>query len=521
MWLLLSQKSILWKAILYSIVLSTLTIGSFTVVAYIFLQSLIPHDVLGANIFDFMQTAAFLGRTLLVAGSLLLALAVVLAFSFARHLLQPILDIQHKIQRLDTRKWSYKRTVATGDEVEQLDKVMHSLVQRLRSLYGHQEEIIAQKTGELEAEYAKDRAILQSLTLGICVVDIAGTVRQLNDAAQQLLQAGAGTFIGKPATHVLMLSQNDQPITPKEHPVRICLRKRMPVHTDPGTHMAIQRQDGAYIPVKLSAVPFRKGHKILGAIVLFQDMTAERELDDMKTDFISLASHHLRTPLSALEWYLELLATEENHDLTVAQKSFLSESRRAAKKMTTVLDELMDADRFSQGGIVPVTQDVSTHALIAEVVNGVQKTADKANVRIEMHMCKKPIVVSTDPLLFGIILQNLISNAVHYAAGRKGARIHISCHGTARQSKIIVEDNGIGIPFAERGRIFEKLYRAKNAREHKVNGAGLGLYMSKKIADKIGAEIAFSSQEGKGTIFTVSIPRKSATARKTSKKRRL
>jgi len=515
---LLQQRSIRWRAVLYSIVLSTLIITFFSAISYLFILSLIRRDAIDVEVYDILQNVAVLGRAFLLTGAAFLALAIVLSFSFARRLTQPFLEIQRKVERLGPRHWAYKRTVHTGDEVEALDSVVADLTKRLQGLYTNLEGEVMERTQQLKHEYAKDRAILRSLVAGLIVVDQKGVIQEANPAAAELLQSERDKLVGQKILDVFRLQKHRKPLPVDEHPIHQCLRRRSAVHVDASVHIALLRKDGSALPIKLSAVPFHEGRRILGAVVLCQDVTVERQIDYMKTDFLHLASHHLRTPLSTLQWYLELLEDEYGRFMKGKEKSFLIEMQLAAKRMTTVVNELMDASRLGEGGIEPVMSEVD---VVEEAQSSVQSAASfmvDHNVACIFRRPEQSMVVYSDPLLLGIIIQNILNNAVRYSK-ESGGKILMSFEKTKTAVRLHVQDEGIGIPRAEQERIFEKLFRTSNARKRQPSGVGLGLYSSRMIAEKMHASIRFVSQEGKGSTFTVVLPLVKKHAKRTTKKR--
>jgi len=504
---ILHQRSILWQAMLHSVLLSTLSIGVISGISYLFIVSLIKKNVVGADVYEMLQNAAYLGQTIVLFAVTFLALSIVLSFSFAKKLVNPFMDMQKKLERLGPGHWGYRRTVHTGDEIEQLDTVVANLTKRLRSVYEGLEDEIEARTSELEEEYEKDRTILKALNIGLLVVDKDGNVIQANPTAGRLLNIASEKLLGRHITKVIDIFKHEKPLPKEKHPILRCLKTKKEVHVNPEVHLSIKRTDGTYLAVKISSTPLVKNRKLLGAVILFQDVTIERQIDYMKTDFINLASHHLRTPLSSLHWYLELLSSEHQKNLTKDQKSFIIEMRLAAKKMSGVVEELMDASRLNESGVSPVIERVNMTDSVKDLIKDTTTLFTKKNISIETSMPSKPVYVHTDPLLASIIIQNLISNAVKYSK-EEGGKIQVSITKTQKTINVSVKDQGIGIPFAEQGRIFEKLYRAENARHIETDGAGLGLYSCKMIAEKLGANISFKSIENKGTVFTVTFPLK-------------
>lgn len=443
-----------------------------------------------------------LANMLAIVGILFLCAGAVITYSMTKQITGPLIDMSEKMDRLGPSNWRFERSVFTGDEVEHLDQVVGDLTSRLAQVYENQEAVIAQRTEELKKEFAKDRAILRSLTLGLIVVDTSGIAIEINEAARSILKLEESPS-GVAATELLQLVRDHKSVSPEEHPIIQCLGRGEAVKISPDTHMDIVRNDSTRVAVRLSVSPLMHDGACAGAIVLFQDVTTERHLDYMKTEFITLASHQLRTPLSTVQWYLELLGGEDEN-LTEDQKSFIVELRLATRRMSNIVGELMDASRLQKGGVEPVLKTIDMSRFIRSITTEMKGMGAEKHIECHSDTPSEPVLLKSDPMLLSIVMQNLLSNAIKYS--REGGEVRVALTLTGSDVVIRVADQGIGIPHADQEHIFEKLYRAHNARLLDVNGSGLGLYSSKNIVEKLGGAISFESREGAGTAFIVSFP---------------
>ena len=275
--------------------------------------------------------------------------------------------------------------------------------------------------------------------------------------------------------------------------------------------------DGSKVPLAVSAAPLRgqKG-EVLGCIVVFKDITQEKEVDKAKTEFVSLASHQLKTPLSAVNWYSEMLADETAGKLNDQQKDFLKEIREGNDRMIKLINGLLNVSRIDMGtlSISPEPVDLlkETDSVLGELQFGVKakglrvlKTYDKTLPKINLDLS-----------LIRIVLQNLLSNAVKYS--REGGQVAIEIKKQdAKNVYVAVADNGYGIPKAQQPSIFKKLFRADNVKSMKVEGTGLGLYVAKAVVEAFGGKIDFKSEENKGTTFFFTLPLKGAPKKEGTK----
>ncbi|MBI3618415.1 hypothetical protein HY213_00080, partial [Candidatus Peregrinibacteria bacterium] len=249
--------------------------------------------------------------------------------------------------------------------------------------------------------------------------------------------------------------------------------------------------------------PLVQDDQLLGAIVVFLDITEERQTDYMKSEFISLASHQLRTPLSTLRWYIELLGDGEN--LTSEQKEYMQELDHAAHRMAILLDTLLRVTRLDDKGVIIERTAINIVETMQRIAEELKLSVKEVLVSLSVKLPERPITISTDPVLLSIVVQNLVSNAAKYSP--KGATVELTMRDLPGEIEISVCDQGMGIPQGEQIRVFEKFFRAKNVRSLLAEGTGLGLYLCKRIMQSLGGSIAFTSAEGKGTTFTIRVPK--------------
>lgn len=259
------------------------------------------------------------------------------------------------------------------------------------------------------------------------------------------------------------------------------------------------RKDGGTFGAAVSFFPVRDKGVVLFYTSLEQDITKRKEVDRAKTEFVSLASHQLRTPLTAIRWYSEMLLKEKERTLSDRDRKYLHEIYDANRRMIELINALLNVSRIDLGAfaIDPHPTDLSALAesVIAEMIP--QTTA--RHIRLEKEWSTLLAPVTVDPQLFRIVFQNLISNAIKYT--RVGGRVSVAIKQDGNRTTFSVADDGIGIPEAQKTKVFTKLFRADNARELDPDGTGLGLYIVRAVMEASGGEIRFESEEGKGTTF--------------------
>ena len=267
--------------------------------------------------------------------------------------------------------------------------------------------------------------------------------------------------------------------------------------------------------ISISSVLNKKGD-IIYYVAIERDITKEKEVDKAKTEFVSLASHQLRTPLSAINWYTEMLLAGDAGAINDEQKKYLEEIAIGNKRMVDLVDDLLNVSRLDMGTFVIETTNINILDLIKNVLKEEKSQITEKKLVVEESYDDTIKDFMADEKLIRMIFQNLISNAVKYTKENGLLKINLQKinKGNIYENKTIdedsfafsVSDSGIGIPAAQQDRIFSKLFRADNAKESETEGTGLGLYVVKSIVDQSGGLLWFKSEENKGSTFFVVFP---------------
>lgn len=263
-----------------------------------------------------------------------------------------------------------------------------------------------------------------------------------------------------------------------------------------------KRKNGEYYTALARIAPAldEKG-SLVGFVGIEQDITKEKQVDQAKTEFVSLASHQLRNSLTVIKLYSEMLL--KNMGLDRKQKKYISEINNANKKMIDLVSSLLDVSKIELGKFTNEPRKIELATVVKSIMKDfMPKIRQKRIILEEKYSGKNSILI--DPKMLIIILQNLISNAVKYTP--KLGKIKLGVFTARNILNIKVSDTGYGIPKKDQGRIFEKMYRAPNAQKKDPDGTGLGLYMIKSLINQKNGKIWFESKEGKGTVFYVRIP---------------
>lgn len=359
----------------------------------------------------------------------------------------------------------------------------------------------------------KDDAILSSIGDAVFAIDTKERLTLFNPSAQKISGFTEKEAIGKHYADVLEFVFEATGKTNNSFVKKALSGKNASMEN----HTILIRKDGGRVPVADSAAPIYDANgKLVGAIIVFRDVSKEYELDRAKTEFVSLASHQLRTPLSAISWYTEMLLHGDAGTITPDQQLYLKEIYEGNQRMVELVNSLLDVSRLDLGKLSnePVRNNIpelidSLHKELATSI-----TSKNLTVRTTVASNLKPVVA--DPKLTRMILQNLLSNAVKYTpdqgsiivTARPATDAEIDAAGITMQPCLFfsVKDTGFGIPAAQQPKIFSKLFRADNVRAMDVEGTGLGLYIVKEVVEKLGGRVWFESIESMGSTFFVILP---------------
>lgn len=308
-----------------------------------------------------------------------------------------------------------------------------------------------------------------------------------------------------------------RPLPPDQFPTLRAVQHGTSVYQQ---QQIIRHPDGSTLPVLVNAIALDTREFPLNfsstesssyepaALVMHQSVSAMKEAEALKDDFIGIAAHELRNPLAVLQGFTQLLLTQSARDkgtaLTADQQESLEGIHQAARRLGELTDDLLDVTRLQAGRLELHREPTDLVMLVKRVVKRFQMTA-KHHRCIVAHQADA-LVVSIDVQRVEQVINNILNNAVKYSPQSDCVQITLSEGHENNCAVISVKDDGIGIPTQQQIRIFGRFVRADNARTHGIYGTGLGLYLSRELIERHGGRIWFQSVEGKGTTFFISLP---------------
>lgn len=241
-----------------------------------------------------------------------------------------------------------------------------------------------------------------------------------------------------------------------------------------------------------------------GVLIIFHNVTRDKLVERMKTEFVSIAAHQLRTPLSAIKWTLRMVLDGDVGEISKEQKELLEKTYISNERMISLINDLLNVSRIEEGRFLYKQGSGKLEEAVKAVIDDSQELLKMRKMNLSVDIPENLPRVDIDKEKMELAVQNLLENAVKYTP--EGGSIHISLekHGTEIVFKI--QDTGVGIPESEHERIFTKFFRGDNVIKMETEGSGLGLYTTRNIINAHRGKIWFESKEGKGTIFYFSLP---------------
>jgi signal transduction histidine kinase len=393
----------------------------------------------------------------------------------------------------------------SNDEIGQLTFSFAKMVGRLKESHADLEAKIKDRTRELEEAKAQIEVVFATMPVGIFLAKAPnGEPLMINEKGTFLLGRTVQASLDKEAYQEFynITRPDGTPYPNEELPISLALREERIIE---GDDIILNHPDGTHVQVHVIAAPIKDSSgKVFAAIAVFEDITHEKQIDKAKTEFVSLASHQLRTPVTAVNWNAELLLDPKAPKLDPEQRQHVESIYRSNQRMTELVDSLLNVSRLELGtfSVEPVMLNVVDvcKSILEEVKPLIVK---KALIIVEKYDKNIPLI-SADKKLTTILFQNLISNACKYS--HQGKKVYVTISKKGDMLVVKVKDTGIGIPAGQQSKIFSKLFRADNATQQETDGTGLGLYIIKSILEHVGGTVSFESVENKGSTFQFNLP---------------
>lgn len=427
----------------------------------------------------------------------LMVLLIIIASVLASNLTKPILKLKDATSLLTKGKLDTRININSHDELEDLGKSFNSMAENLQDVVNKLE----QDRDVLSAERNKLEVALSSIADAIIGVDLSRNIIIFNKAAEKITGYRPDEVDGKQIDKILNFYNLEGQIDPNIY---------CPIRTDEfegviysSENISLKAKKESY--VNLTVGKIKEGKQVnLGCILVLQDKTREKELEDMKLDFVSMAAHELRTPLTSIRGYLSVFQ-EEDIALNTEQKMFLNRISIASNQLVSLVENLLNITKIEKGAMSLNKKPLNLLELVTSIVDSLSEPANQKQINIGIE---KPVEqfnsVSADAFRLSEVVTNLVSNAINYT--ERGGSVVISFEQNDTEVIVHIKDTGQGIPKEALPHLFTKFYRVSGKLEQGSKGTGLGLYISKAIIEMHYGKIWVESELGKGSTFSFALP---------------
>ena len=352
-------------------------------------------------------------------------------------------------------------------------------------------ETLLQENAKIKKEKHRINSVLRHVAEGLVIVDKEGKVLLLNPAAEDLLGVNKENKIG---THILEGLRDEQMVTmssdrQSEIEIELASPNEATKKTIRASTAVIESEDG----------------ETVGVVSVLSDITKQKELERMKNAFVSNVTHDLRAPLISIQKSISLILESQPEGMPDQQRQFLEIANNNAKRLTTLVNDLLDLSKLESGHMPMEYSTVNLKTIVGEVFDMLGAWAESREVKLQADF-PDSIAMEADPKLLNQVLTNLVGNAVKFTPEQ--GEVKISAEDEGKNIRISVIDTGCGIPAESLERIFDKFEQAKSvSNPNNPKGSGLGLAIVKEIVQLHGGKISLKSEVGKGTTFSFTIPK--------------
>ncbi|QTA78212.1 Two component system sensor histidine kinase [Desulfonema limicola] len=350
---------------------------------------------------------------------------------------------------------------------------------------------------DLHTEKSRVRTIVESLPNGVVVTDRKGKVSLMNPAFLHHLDLASDTELGSHISDYV----NDKKFC--DFIMEMSQGKHLESDQIPAYEISLP--NGKYLLARSRPIMGDNPEDCLGAVVNFVDITAMKEIDKVKSEFVAKVSHELRSPLSTIHEQLAMVIKEMVDETSHVDQHLLSRAKEKTQGLIALIGDLLDLSRIEAGANFQEPQPVNIGELLNNIVDFMQARASsrKQSLTIETSDSQIPLFTA-DPVALESIFGNLIANAINYTP--ENGTIKVRLDKQNNNICIDVKDTGFGIESKYLDKIFERFYRVKNENTRFITGTGLGLPIVKSLVDELGGKIEVQSEPGKGTCFKVLLP---------------
>ena len=419
-------------------------------------------------------------------------IVVPIAWLVSRRIVKPIMRIARASRAIGQGDFNHEVPVTSNNEVGVLAQEFNSMRDDLKDAI----ELITK-------EEKKMTAIVNSLAEGLVLVDGNHRVLHINPAAEHLLNVGADQ-VGEELTLIVQDITLARALKESEGQISLNETVNLEVTSD---------YVGETSTLRIVASPFLdEAGAVLGTVYVFDDITREKEIDQMKSDFVSLVSHELRTPMTSIIGFVSLILDGKTGPINDKQRRSLVRVQHQAERLADLINDLLDISRIEAGRIQMKQEEISVSEIAEQRIEEISPQADAKSIELRLFASESLPQTIGDQERIGQVFTNLIGNAIKFTPESGKIAVRISANGTLsgksdKALHIEVIDTGEGIPIEERERVFNRFHQLGNINTRQEGGSGLGLSIVKSIVESHGGTVwVDDGYEGRGSNFQFTLP---------------
>lgn len=427
----------------------------------------------------------------LVITILVAILTAVLAVTASFWILKPLDILTTGVRILSKGNFNHRFDIRSGDELEDVGNSFNLMADKLTQAFQNLEkdkDLISVEKNELDV-------VLSSVIDGIIALDFNKNIILLNKAAQNLTGFTKEEASSKPIDQLIHLFSDQEEISSKYY-----------CQENFNQPLKLVGKNGQQTKVRLLSSQVLEGVPTkLGCILILHDLSKEEELEQMKFDFVSMASHELKTPLTSIIGYLSVFLNEYKSKLPKEEFDLLNKSLASAQQLLRLVQNLLSVNKIEKEQLSVSLEPLDYYLILSKAVEDLRSQANLKNIVLTLIPPSSPLPkVVADPLRIGEVITNLVANAINYTGA--GGKVQVFTQTFPNEIITSVSDTGVGIPKEAIPHLFNKFFRVSNQLQKADKGTGLGLYIAKSIIEKLHGKIWVESEPGKGSKFCFTLP---------------
>lgn len=427
------------------------------------------------------------GLTAYLLNMLSAGLAILILFL----ILKPLDKFIESAKALGEGNLNYKLDIRSGDELQSVADAFNLMAGKLNFSF----QKLEQEKDVISAEKNRIDSVLSAIVDGIIALDFNKNIIFANRAAETITGFSQNELKNKSIDSLLHLYADTEEIPSNTY-----------CNTPFNQPVTLVGKEGKQAKVNLTTSKIDSTVQTnLGCLLILHDLSREEELEKMKLDFVSMASHELKTPLTSIIGYLSVFINENKGKIPTDEIDLLEKSQVSAQQLLTLVQNILNVNKIERDQLAVSPQPIDYEAILQKSVEDLQNQAKQKNITLTLNLPKEAVPkVLADPIRIGEVVTNLVANAINYT--NAGGKVDASLEASPTEVTTRVSDSGVGIPKEAIPHLFNKFFRVSNITQQASKGTGLGLYIARSIITKLGGKIWVESEMGQGSKFYFTLP---------------